>query len=82
MYYLICKINKETYEFVFDNEQLRNVYVNTDTLAVIHEKTAICERCDAIFAQSELRCADCDAARSAKNLRLYRPLGYKDITQE
>ena len=70
------------WELVFDKENMRNVYVNTDTLQLMHEKSAICERCDAVFAQSELRCADCDAARSAKNLRLYRPLGYKDITQE
>ena len=70
------------WEFVFDNSVMRFVYVNTDTLQVLHDKTAICERCDVVFAQSDLRCQECDAARSAKNLKLYRPLGFKEIVPD
>ncbi|KAJ1392932.1 hypothetical protein B484DRAFT_459364 [Ochromonadaceae sp. CCMP2298] len=39
-------------------------------------------QCDAIFVQHELHCDKCNASRSAKILKLYRPLGFKDITLE
>ena len=73
---------KTHWEFVFDPDQMRHVFVNTDTMQVAHEKTAICHECDAVFAQSDLRCADCDAPRSAKNLKLYRPLGFKELVPD
>ena len=73
--------SRETmWELVFDPDHMRNVYVNRSTFDVLHEKTAICHVCDSIFAQADVKCAQCDAARSAKNLKLYRPLGFKDIT--
>ncbi len=68
------------WEYVRDKVNVRDCYVNIDTLQVIHYKTAICENCDAIFDQSELKCKGCKQPRSAKNQTLYRPLGYKDIT--
>ncbi len=67
------------YEYVWDQPNDKMVYVNIDTMQVLHAKTAICEKCDATIEQSELRCGDCGTGRSAKNLRLYRPLGFKDI---
>lgn len=67
------------WEFCWDRENEKNVYVNLDTLEVIHMKTAICEKCDTIFDQSDKKCKGCDSLRSAKNQALYRPLGYKDI---
>jgi hypothetical protein len=70
------------WEYVFDPHSMRNVFVNNETFDVLHEKTAICERCDTVFAQADVKCQECDAARSAKNLKLFRPLGFKDITME
>ena len=67
------------YEYVWDQPNDKMVYVNVDTMQILHAKTAICEKCDAMIEQSELRCGDCGTGRSAKNLRLYRPLGFKDI---
>ena len=67
------------WEYCWDRENEKNVYVNLDTLEVIHQKTAICEKCDTIFDQSDKKCKGCDSLRSAKNQALYRPLGYKDI---
>ena len=67
------------WEFCWDADNEQYVYVNLDTLEVLHRKTAICEHCDAIFDQSDKKCKGCDAFRSAKNQLLYRPLGYKDI---
>ena len=67
------------WEYCWDRENEKNVYVNLDTLECIHQKTAICEKCDTIFDQSDKKCKGCDSLRSAKNQMLYRPLGYKDI---
>jgi len=62
-----------------DYKNNRDVYVNTDTLEIMHIKTAICEKCDAIFGQSDKFCKGCNSGRSAQNQKLYRPLGFKDI---
>jgi hypothetical protein len=70
------------WEYVLSKEENKYVYMNRDTLAVRHPKTAICEQCDGIFVQHELRCDGCNGPRSAKNLKLYRPLGFRDITLE
>ncbi len=67
------------WEFVRDKDNARECYINVDTLEYMHAKTAICEKCDAIFEQSELKCEGCAAPRSTKNMTLYRPLGFKDI---
>lgn len=67
------------WELVFDPDQMRNVFVNTETHEVAHEKTAICHECDTVLAQADLRCQECDNPRSAKNLKLYRPLGFKEL---
>ena len=67
------------WEYCWDPQNEKYVYVNLDTLEVIHQKTAICEKCDSIFEQSDKKCKTCDSFRSAKNQLLYRPLGYKDI---
>jgi hypothetical protein len=63
-----------------DYKNNRDVFVDTNTLSVLHIKTAICEKCDAIFQQSDKLCKGCNSRRSAKNQKLYRPLGFKDIT--
>ena len=70
------------WEYVLDKHEGRMVYVNRDSLERRHPKTAICEQCDAVLVQHELRCDNCTAARSAKNLKLFRPLGFKNITEE
>jgi hypothetical protein len=67
------------WELCWDRPNEKYVYVNTDTLEVIHHKSAICEQCDTIFDQSDKKCKGCDAGRSTKNQLLYRPLGFKDI---
>eukprot|EP00605_Chrysophyceae_sp_TOSAG23-4_P002503 GSChrysophyteH1.ASY1.ANO1.2766.1 assembled CDS len=67
------------WEYCWDRPNEKFVYVNTDTLEVIHAKTAICEACDSIFDQSDKKCKGCDLVRSTKNQLLYRPLGFKDI---
>lgn len=67
------------WEYCWDRENEKSVYVNLDTLECIHQKTAICEKCDVIYDQSDKKCKGCDSLRSAKNQMLYRPLGYKDI---
>lgn len=68
-----------SWEYVRDPQQDKMVYVNSDTLEVIHAKTAICEMCDKIFEQSDKRCKGCNAMRSVRNQKFYRPLGFKDI---
>eukprot|EP01034_Spumella_vulgaris_P023255 gene23255-29460_t len=70
------------WEFLLDKENNRMVYMSIDTMQIRHAKTAICEQCDAIFIQHELKCDGCDAPRSAVNQKLFRPLGFKDITKE
>lgn len=70
------------WEFVLNKDTNRYCYMARDTREMKHPKSAICEKCDAIFVQHELRCDGCNGPRSAKNLKLYRPLGFKDITQE
>lgn len=81
-YVLDKKINKP---FYVNNSSFDTKIVNGETVVIVqkrHPKTAFCEQCDAIMVQHELRCIECDAPRSAKNLLLYRPLGFKDITLE
>eukprot|EP01031_Cornospumella_fuschlensis_P033398 gene33398-40405_t len=70
------------WEYVMNKKTSKFYYVNVDTLELRHPKTAICEECDAFFVQHELRCGNCNAPRSSKNLLLYRPMGFKDITLE
>jgi len=70
------------WEFVLDKEANKMTYMARDTHEKRHPKTAICETCDGIFVQHELHCDGCNGPRSAKNLKLYRPLGFKDITLE
>ena len=67
------------YEFVYDRPNEKYVYINIDTMEVLHQKTAFCEMCDTIFDQSDKKCKNCDMARSGRNQLLYRPLGFKDI---
>lgn len=67
------------WEYLWDRPNEKYVYVNTDTMEVVHAKTAICEMCDAFFDQSDKHCKQCNAGRSTKNQLLYRPLGFKDI---
>lgn len=67
------------YEYLWDKKNDKMVYVDVNTLQILHSKTAICEMCDYIYDQSDIKCKSCDNNRSAKNLRLYRPLGFKDI---
>lgn len=80
--YIYYVISLFRWEFVRDKENDRMCFVNIDTLEIMHAKTAICEKCDAIFEQSELKCVKCDAPRSSNNMKLYRPLGFKDIRNE
>jgi hypothetical protein len=42
---------------------------------VLGSKACICEFCDAIIEENDLRCFNCNAGRSVKNAPLYRPLG-------
>ena len=68
------------WEYVLDEQNDCMVYVSVDTVEQRHAKTAICEKCDAIIVQHEMRCITCGTLRSAKNQKLFRPLGFKDIT--
>ena len=70
------------WEYVLEKVSNKYFYVNIDTLETRHPKTAICEYCDAIIVQNELKCDNCQRYRSPKNKLLYRPLGHKDITLE
>jgi len=70
------------WELVLDEVNDRKVFVSIDTLEQLHMKTAICEKCDEIIVQHEMNCTGCGFPRSAKNQKLFRPLGYKDITLE
>lgn len=75
--------SRETkWEELYDKKNDVYIYLNTETLERKHIKTAICEMCDNCFAQSDVKCQKCDAARSARNQRLYRPLGYGNITDD
>lgn len=70
------------WEYLLDKEMNRYLYINRDTKERRHPKTALCEKCDAIMVQHELRCDNCLAPRSQYNMKLYRPLGFKDLTLE
>ena len=70
------------WEELYDKANDKMIYLNKVTMERKHIKTAICEKCDAIFQQSELKCAKCFASRSARNQKLYRPLGFGNITDE
>lgn len=67
------------WEYVYDNKKKYMVYLNVDTLQIIHRNSAICEVCDKIYEQSEKECSKCDAKRSTKNGLLYRPPGVQSI---
>ncbi len=67
------------WEHLYDRANEKYVYMNVDTMEIIHVKTAICEQCDSLFEQTEKLCKKCDSRRSTKNQLLYRPLGFKDI---
>lgn len=83
-WYAICTYGSRItqWEYVLEKETNKPCYISSLTGERKHPKTAFCEQCDAIMVQHELRCVLCDAPRSAKNLLLYRPLGFKDITLE
>lgn len=70
------------WEELYDKKSGLYLYLNSETGERKHIKTAICEKCDNCFAQSDIRCAKCDAVRSARAQKLYRPLGYGNITDE
>jgi hypothetical protein len=70
------------WEELFDKKAGVYIYLNSETGERKHIKTAICEKCDGCFAQSDIRCPTCDAVRSARAQKLYRPLGYANITDE
>mmetsp|Transcript_1667 Transcript_1667/g.1818 ORF Transcript_1667/g.1818 Transcript_1667/m.1818 type:complete len:586 (-) Transcript_1667:2577-4334(-) len=67
------------WEYVYDNYTERMVYINMDTLAVIHRNSGICENCDNVIPQADEICKKCESKRSTKNSKLYRPYGYQDI---
>lgn len=67
------------FELCRDYKNNKDIFVNVDTLELVHVKTAICEKCDDCFQQSDVLCKGCNSRRSAKNQKLYRPLGFKDI---
>lgn len=67
------------WEHVYDNYSERMVYINVDTLALIHRNSAICENCDSVIPQADVICRKCESKRSTKNSKLYRPHGYQDI---
>lgn len=62
-----------------DVANAKEVYINIDTLEMMHRLTAICEVCDFVFEQHEMNCRNCESMRSSNNMRLHRPLGSKDI---
>jgi hypothetical protein len=64
------------WEHVLNNEMGVAVYLNIDTMQILSEDTAICEKCDAIFEPHERNCPQCDAIRSLKNFKLYRPMKF------
>lgn len=67
------------WEMVVNHITKRKVYVNVDTLQLIHRNSAICERCDHVLQQSDEKCHGCEAIRSSKNGKLFRPIGYQNI---
>ena len=67
------------WESVIDHVNKRRVYANIDTLEIIHKNSAICEKCDYIFEQSDEKCSKCESLRSSKNGKLYRPFGFQNI---
>ena len=77
-----CGSRNTQWEYVLDKDENMMTYVNRRTGQRKHPKTAFCEQCDAILIQHEKTCSNCDAMRSTKNWKLFRPLGFKDITLE
>jgi len=74
-----CGSKITNWEYLYDKIKERYFYINVNTLEIIHAKTAICEICDSIYEQFDLRCKTCNSQRSSKNMLYYRPLGSKDI---
>eukprot|EP01035_Chromulina_nebulosa_P018700 gene18700-24459_t len=74
-----CGSKITIWEYLYDKIKERYFYINVNTLEIIHAKTAICEICDSIYEQYDLRCKICNSQRSSKNMLYYRPLGSKDI---
>ena len=64
------------WEFVYSPEKDVMIYVNVDTMQILPENTAICEKCDSVYGHESIRRCECGAPRSVKNLRFYKPLGY------
>lgn len=77
-----CGSRATHWEYVLDKDENMMTYVHRLTGQRRHPKTAFCEQCDAILIQHEKTCSSCDAMRSTKNWKLFRPLGFKDITLE
>ena len=67
------------WEMVVNHLTKRKVYMNVDTMQSIHRNSAICERCDHVLQQSDEKCHGCEAKRSSKNGKLFRPIGYQNI---
>jgi len=67
------------WEYVLNKDTNQYLYIHRQTFQQKHIKTAICEHCDAIIVQHELRCDECLAPRSDFNMKLYRPLGFGPI---
>jgi len=75
-----CGSRGTQWEYLLDKDENLMTYVHRQTGQKRHHKTAFCEQCDAILIQHEKKCSSCDALRSTKNWKLFRPLGFKDIT--
>lgn len=75
----VCGSKITSWETVFDPAVMKLVRLNVDTLQTLPCSEAICETCDAVIALHDPRCLDCGGARSEWNMRLYRPLGSKEV---
>lgn len=67
------------YEKLYDRVKDKYYILNSETLERFHIKTAICENCDSVFEQTDVRCTTCNTARSSNNMRYFRQVGSKDI---